>query len=101
MTKLEKGMIVVEAVKAPTGSLASIIYEGQGQGSEYGRTLFHIFMDDMSYGVFAVRGNITTLEDAQAKLKAPKRANADESLAEYAVCYHWIHIDDNEHFSLE
>jgi hypothetical protein len=45
MTKLEKGMMVLEAVKAPTGSLAKIIYEGQGQGTQYGTTLFHVFLD--------------------------------------------------------
>lgn len=101
MTKLEKGMIVVESVKAPTGSLADIMYEGQGQGSEYGTTRFHIFMEDMSYGIFSVRGNITTLEEARAKLNAPRQAGSDESLAEYAVCYNWMHIDDNEHFALE
>lgn len=101
MTKLEKGMLVLEAVKAPAGSLANIIYEGHGQGSQYGKTLFHIVMDDMSYGIFTVQGNITTLEEAQAKLRAPRRVDEDKSFAESVVCYHWIHIDDNEHFALE
>ncbi len=98
MTKLEKGMMVVESVKAPTGSLANIIYEGQGRGTQYGTTLFHIFMDGMSYGIFPLRGDITTLEEALAKLNAPKQAGADETLAEYAVYYQWMNMDVNEFY---
>ncbi|CVK21765.1 hypothetical protein [Sporomusa sphaeroides] len=98
MTKLEKGMMVLESVKAPTGSLAKIIYEGQGQGTQYGTTLFHVFLDGMSYGTFAMRGNITTLEEAQTKLSSPRQADEQESLAEYAVYYQWMNMDVNEFY---
>ncbi|WP_371367957.1 hypothetical protein SRRS_17070 [Sporomusa rhizae] len=98
MTKLEKGMMVVESVKAPTGSLANITYEGQGRGTQYGTTLFHVFMDGMSYGIFSLRGNITTLEEALARFNAPKQVDANETLAEYAVYYQWMNMDVNEFY---
>ena len=98
MTKLEKGMLVVADVPAPSGSPAQIVYEGPGQGSQYGHTLFHVFLDDMSYGVFSMRGEIKTLEDARKRLKSPKCQ--DETMAEYAVRYQWLHLDDNDLYNL-
>ncbi|WP_371371833.1 hypothetical protein [Sporomusa aerivorans] len=100
MTKLEKGMLVVADVSAPSGSPAKIVYEGPGQGNQYGQTLFHVFLDDMSYGVFSMRGEIATLEDARKRLSSPKCQAEQETVAEYAVRYQWLHLDDNDLYNL-
>ncbi|WP_425060434.1 hypothetical protein SCACP_11360 [Sporomusa carbonis] len=100
MTKLEKGMVVLSSVESPTGSPARIIYAGRGEGTQFGTTLFHVFIGDMSYGIFTLRGDITTVEEAQSKLMAPRREGDEETLAEYAVRYQWYHVDDVEGYAL-
>ena len=100
MTKLEKGMLVVENVQAPTGSPAKIVYEGLGQGNQYGRTLFQVFLEGMSYGTFAMRGEITTLEEARTRLSVLKYQTENESMAEYAVRMQWLQLDVNDLYDL-
>ncbi|HWR42434.1 hypothetical protein [Sporomusa sp.] len=100
MTKLEKNMLVLSDIDSPTGSPAKIFFAGRGEGDQFGLTRFHVIIDDFSYGIFTVRGDVTTLEQAQERLLQPIRAGMNETAAEFAVRHLWVHIDSNEHYAL-
>ncbi len=101
MTKLEKGMLVLSAINSPLpGSPATIVYAGRGEGALFGKTLFDVFIGDMSYGYFTLRGEIATLEQAQSILLAPAGKDAEDTVAKAAVRYQFLHADDNEFYGL-
>jgi len=98
---LKRGMVVLEAVKSPLrDSPAKILYAGLGKGNESGKTLFDVFIDGMYYGYFMLNGEITTLEEAQRRLLAPLKIDGEEeTVAEQAVRYRWVHVDDNDAYA--
>ena len=98
MTELTKGTVVLAEVKSPPGSPAKVIYAGLGAGALYGKTLFDVFIDDLYYGFFTLTGMITRMEEAQARLLAPMWEGIEETVAEYHVCYQYVHVDDNESY---
>lgn len=98
MNILTKGMVVLDSVPSPPGSPASIIYSGPGKGKQAGKTLFTVMIDDMSYGCFLLPGYIATLEDARDRLLTLARQDSPETVAECAVSYCYLHVDDNEYY---
>jgi len=98
MTMLTKGMVVLDAVPSPLSCPAKIIYSGPGKGVQTGKTLFDVIIDDMSYGYFLLPGDITTLEEAHGRLLALARKDAPETMAECAVSYCYLHVDDNDSY---
>ncbi|QDR80720.1 hypothetical protein [Sporomusa termitida] len=100
MSVLEKNMQVLTDVASPTGSPATIFYAGPGEGDQLGMTRFHVMIDDFSYGIFTVRGDFSTLEQARARLLQPIGEGAAENAAEFAVRHLWVHIDANEYYAL-
>ncbi|MDF2570453.1 MAG: hypothetical protein K0R55_2057 [Sporomusa sp.] len=100
MTNLEINMLILEDIGSPTGSPAKIFYAGRGAGAQLGLTRFQVIIDDLSYGIFTIRGNVTTLEQAKKRLLAPIREGMTETAAEFAVRHLWVHIDSNEYYAL-
>ncbi|MDR3590164.1 MAG: hypothetical protein P4N41_10965 [Negativicutes bacterium] len=98
MTILTKGTVILDAVPSPLSCPAKIIYNGPGKGAQRGRTLFDVIIDDMSYGYFLLPGEITTLEEAHGRLQALARKNAPETVAECAVSWCFLHVDDNDSY---
>ena len=100
MTRLEEGMVVLESVESPLEDCpATIVYKGLGAGNLYGNTLFDVFIDDMCYGFFTLSGEITTLEEAQGRLLRPAGNCVTATVAECAVSYQYLHVDDNEFYN--
>jgi hypothetical protein len=98
MVMLTKGMVVLDEVPSPLSCLAKIIYSGAGKGAQTGKTLFDVIIGDMSYGYFLLPGEITTMEEAHGRLLIPAIKNAPETVAECAVSYCYLHVDDNDSY---
>lgn len=99
MTRLTKGMPVLDAVTSPLSCPAKIFYAGPGQGAQTGRTLFHVIIDDMSYGCFLLPGEVATLEEAHGRLLVQARKDSPETVAECAVSWCYLHVDDNDFYN--
>ncbi|MDR3561155.1 MAG: hypothetical protein P4N41_24405 [Negativicutes bacterium] len=98
MTMLTKGMVVLDTVSSPLSCPAKILFNNLGKGAQTGKTLFDVFIDDMSYGYFLLPGEITSLEEAQARLQAIAIKGAPETVAECAVSWCFVHVDDNDSY---
>ena len=98
MVMITKGVVVLDNVLSPLGSPATIICAGPGRGQQSGKTLFTVIIDGMSYGEFLLPGDIATLDEARCRLLTAAGKGSSATVAECAVGYCYLHVDDNDFY---
>ena len=60
--------------------------------------LFTVIIDGMSYGEFLLPGDIATLDEARCRLLKVAEKDSPATVAECAVGYCYLHVDDNDFY---